>query len=353
MGVTSGVRTALVRWVVYPSWVLVGLTAAVFAALAVVPTARAVVASSTPRPPAWQYVPLVASVLLFGLPHGAVDHLTLPRAAGRPVTRRSLAGVGLLYLVLGSAFFAAWFLAPAAAFLLFLALTWFHWGQGDRWLLFALASDAADAAPPTRLRSALTVVVRGGLPMVVPLVAFPDAYRRVAALVVGRFESGVVARLDPLFLPEVRAALGGGLAVVALASLALGLRADDATWRYDAVETPLLAVYFAVVPPVLAVGVYFALWHSVRHVVRLVALDSVGRAALDANRVAPAVAGFARDAAPLTLGALALLAGAAAVVPASPGGVAEFAGVYLALLAALTLPHTVVVTLLDRVQGVA
>jgi hypothetical protein len=64
------------------------------------------------------------------------------------------------------------------------------------------------------------------------------------------------------------------------------------------------------------------------------------------------VSRLARDAVPLTLGAVAILAALVAVVPNRPGTVPEFAGVYLVLLAALTLPHVVVVSLLDRRQGV-
>jgi len=349
MAVTPDVRATFLRWVVRPAWTLLGALALAFATVAV---ARALTAGPSPPPsstvvPRWQFLPLLASVVAFGLPHGAVDHLALPWVHDRPVTPRALAGVGLLYLVLGGTFFAAWFLAPAASFVAFIALTWFHWGQGDLYLLCALVPDA----PPTRLRRALVVVVRGGLPMVVPLVAFPATYRRVASLVVGRFDPGAVARLDPLFRPEVRAALGVALLLAALASLALGRRTGGAAWRYDAVETTLLAAYFAVVPPVLAIGVYFPLWHSVRHVARMVVLDPAAREALDADRVGAALGAFARDAAPLTVVALALLGGAAVVVPAAPAAPGELAALYLAVLAAFTLPHTVVVSLLDRQQG--
>ena len=67
--------------------------------------------------------------------------------------------------------------------------------------------------------------------------------------------------------------------------------------------------FFAVVPPVLAVRLYVALWHAPRHIARLVLLDP-----------APALSRFARDAAPLTGLALAVLAGLYdVVVPAGEG----------------------------------
>lgn len=49
--------------------------------------------------------------------------------------------------------------------------------------------------------------------------------------------------------------------------------AQRRVWREDAFEIVLLAAFFALVPPVLAVGLYFCLWHSVRHVGRLMLLD--------------------------------------------------------------------------------
>jgi hypothetical protein len=60
----------------------------------------------------------------------------------------------------------------------------------------------------------------------------------------------------------------------------------------------------------------------------------------------------ALDAAPLTAVSLLLLTGLAVVVPRGAAGVADLVAVYLVLLAVLTAPHVVVVTLLDRRQGI-
>jgi Brp/Blh family beta-carotene 15,15'-monooxygenase len=78
--------------------------------------------------------------------------------------------VGLLYLVLGGLYLALWFAAPVAAFALFVALTWFHWGGGDLHALSALSRQGWVSHGQTR--RALTLLVRGGLPMLVPLLAF-------------------------------------------------------------------------------------------------------------------------------------------------------------------------------------
>ncbi|MFC7019881.1 MULTISPECIES: Brp/Blh family beta-carotene 15,15'-dioxygenase [Haloarcula] len=331
-------RETLRRVVFVPSWVVTLLLAALFLA-------------GASLSPALQYAPLVLSVVVFGLPHGAVDHLAVARTRGVPPDVRAVARVFGLYVALGGAYAVLWFLAPAVAFVLFIALTWFHWGQGDLFSLVALAD--ADHVRSGGQRVA-TVVVRGGLPMLVPLLAFPAWYRRVAGDLVGLFAPGASAALDVVFRPDVRAGLAVAYAAVLVATLAVGYaRASDrAPWLLDAGETLGLVVYFALVPPVLAIGVYFCLWHSLRHVARLLAVDDRAATALRNRHPARALGRFARDAAPLTVASLALLAGLAVLVPDPPQTVPEWVALYLVFIAVVTLPHVVVVTLMDLEQDI-
>jgi len=342
-GDTSGLeldrplRAALVRNAMAPSWLLLGVIAVAFAA-GVTVSLRV------------QYGVLLASALVFGVPHGALDHLVPGRLRRGGTDRRSIAAVVGLYAVLGTGYALIWFVAPVAAFASFVLLTVIHWGQGDLHALLALAD--VDHLP-TRRHRALTAAVRGGLPMLVPLVAFPERYRAVATDVVGLFASEPTG-LAPVFAPGTRLAVGLGVAAVAVATLSLGFfrACSRRGWAIDAAETGLLAGYFAVVPPVLAIGLYFTVWHSLRHVARLLADDAEAAAALRDGRIRPAVASFARDAAPATIGALALFAPLLWLVPRSPGDLAAYAGLYLVLIATLTLPHVAVVSWMDREQDV-
>ncbi|MFT4890927.1 MAG: Brp/Blh family beta-carotene 15,15'-monooxygenase [Halobacteriales archaeon] len=333
----AAVRTTLVRSAMVPSWILVGVVAAVFVAGVTVPVRM-------------RYGVLLASAVVFGVPHGALDHLVPGRLRHGGVDRRSVAAVVGLYAVLGVAYVLGWFVAPVVAFGAFILLTWVHWGQGDLHALLALAD--ADHLP-TRGHRAATAAVRGGLPMLVPLVAFPDRYRAVATAVIGAFGSEPT-ELAALFAPTTRAAVGLGLAAVAVATLGLGFFRGNARrgWAIDAGETGVLAAYFAVVPPVLAIGLYFTVWHSLRHVARLAVADPESAAELRAGRIGRPVARFARDAAPATVGALALFAPLWWLVPGTPDGLPAYAGLYLVLIAVLTLPHVVLVAWMDREQGV-
>jgi len=321
--------------------------------------------------PSWvQYVPFLVSVLVLGLPHGAVDHLAAARV-GR--IDRPLAVVAALYLVAGGGYLLVWLVAPAASFVFFIALTWFHWGQGDLYVLVASPTRTHLRSPVQR---ALCVLVRGGLPMIVPLLAFPGVYREVARAVTELFDPGAITALEPFFSLPARLALGGGLAALSIAALAIGYRRADEgdgerkrAWRLDAGETALLWAYFLVVPPVLAVGLYFCLWHSLRHVVRVIALgdgteiegekrvgnerwgrEGDGIEGLRAPGVGAEFARFAREAAPLTAGALVIFAGLYLLAPV--GDVSGLIALYLVLLAVLTLPHVLVVTWMDVQQGI-
>ncbi len=359
----------LFRVGVVPGWVAVGLVALPFVLG---------VAGAVPR--RIQYLPLVASAVVLGLPHGAVDHL-VPWRMADVGPWRSVGAVVAVYAVLGGGFLAWWFLSPVTAAVAFVVLTWLHWGQGD---VAILAAVTGGAYPRSRSHAATTLLVRGAMPMAVPLVAFPGEYRRVVANLVGLFGASV----DPVafaFAPGFREALA--LAVVALSAVTLArgavvrtgggssgrtdgggslwadgvvsLRTDgglairvDRGFRTDLVGTAVLWVFFLSVPPVLAVGLYFTTWHSLRHVARLVAVDGTAAAALRGGDRTGALARFARDAAPLTVASLVLLGGLYALVPRSPEGIAGGVALYLVGIAALTAGHVAVVTWMDHREGV-
>lgn len=328
------IRRPLRALVVWLPWLPVAAATAAFAA-----------GFHVPRE--WRYVPLVVSVVAFGLPHGAVDWAALPRAAVGRLDRRWLAVVGVVYLVAGGAYALGWFLAPFAAAFGFLLLTWVHWGQGELHPLRAvLGMDHLDA----RWRRGLTVALRGALPMGVPLLAFPDRYRTVLESFVAPF-GGTVSGWP--FAADARVALAVGLVGLTAGTLAAGFAAatDRRAWALDAGETALLWAYFLVVPPVFAIGLYFCCWHAPRHVARTLTLDDRALEHLERGRLGGALVRFAREAAVPTLVAL---IGCAALWWAAPSPEPTLEGataVYLVAIAVLTLPHVVVVTWLDRFAG--
>lgn len=324
------------RFVVILSWVLV-------AALILLFSAGLEVSESV------QYVPFALSLVFLGLPHGAVDHLVPGRLSTGGVSVGSIAAVTLLYVALAAIYLAFWYLAPVAAFVFFIALTWFHWGQGDLYSNIAFLKVRS----ATRASKALTVLVRGGLPMLVPLLAFPEVYRDVAEAIVGLFsESGELAWVtDPTF----RLIAGVMFSALILATFTwayfVSRPHNKAAYALDVAEVGLLVAYFVFVPPILALGIYFCLWHAPRHIARLMLVNRSSLAALEKGTFRPALKDFVRDAFPLTAAALLLLAGLYFFVPANVEGTAGLLALYLVLISVLTLPHVVIVGLMDRRQG--
>ncbi len=193
--------------------------------------------------PRLRYLPFALSLLIFGLPHGAVDHLTPARTVNTPVTVRSMLSVGGLYLSIG---------------------------------IMTIAAGA------------------------------------------WRVYTGASAR----------------------------------PYLIDAGEIGLLWAFFIALPPIFAVGVYFCIWHSLRHIARLAIIDHPSRQALDSAHIRPAVWRFVRDAAPLTAAALLFFASLYILVPRQPNNIESLAAFYLVGIAALTAPHVVIVSWMDRMQAV-
>lgn len=337
--------------------------------VAAIAVATLLVTLLPPLPVEVRYAPFVVSVLLFGLPHGAVDHLVPGRMLGQGgyAPRPLLAVVGV-YTLLGGLYLLAWYVAPVASAVFFILMTWFHWGQGD---VYALLAFERAGHLQSRAERALALVVRGGLPMLVPLVGFPAEYRAVAEAWVRLFAPESVSALAPFFTSEARIGVGVVFLNVTLFSLGLGLwrvrtgrresgtattAEDEGTlwqgWLRDVGEVGLLWAFFLLVPPILAIGLYFTLWHALRHIARLVVVDDAGASALAGGDYLGALWRFARDATPATIGALLFFAGLYLAVPTAPGDRAGLLGLYLVGIAVLTLPHVAVVTWMDLRQDV-
>ena len=272
---------------------------------------------------------LLASGLLLGMPHGAGDWLPLKGAAK---TRGALALETAIYLMLALGVGALWWFAASWALGFFLALTAWHWGSGDaHWL---------QSAPGSR-RWTFFAWGRGLLVMAAPL-----AFRaRESAVVVGEF-AGLAARGGAGF--PIAGALSAAPWVVVLAlglTFAAGLgRPKRADFGLVWVETAALLALFWAAPPLFAVTLYFAV-HAWRHILRVESLE--GAPLRNAGQIARAVAGFHLRVAPITLLALAGMAPVLGLWPPLRGDALGLGAAFLVLISMLTLPHAVVVGILD------
>ena len=291
----------------------------------------------------FMYLPLLLSVVLLGLPHGALDHLVPTRMGWAwaqrlgPVLLYNLVYAGIAALLL-----LTWPTLPLLAFWSFLAVSLLHWGQGDLHFLEASLGRTRDgwwSAP-------LTTLARGSLPILVPLLVFPDWFQRLLLGATRIFDANAMpqalwSRVWPGWLLAILCLVLTGYAVDTFRSSPKPL--------LELGEVGLLLLLFTTVPPPLTIGSYFTLWHSWRHLGRLRALFHPTGMFHPAGGVQSA-AGFGRFAllfVPITVLALLLLGGLYAWAALRIHDAERFAALYLALIAALTGPHALLVALMD------
>jgi len=272
----------------------------------------------SPSVPSWALaVALVALVL--GVPHGAVDHLTLVGSSG---TRTGALG-RLLYV--GTAAVAALLvmLVPGPAFVVVLGMSVWHFGSGD----VEAAADLSGRARRPRAARVVLALALGSAPVLLPLTG-PSA---VSTLRLIHPQLAVV--LTPVVMSVTRYAV---LCVIALA-VTLLVRSGD---RRGAGELVLLSVLGVVASPLVAFAVYFASWHALRHTARLAA-DPVGivRPAALARTFA---AGLPALVVTIVVAAVCVLGFRGHAV------LSTWLWVGLALVWGLTVPHMVVVARFDR-----
>ena len=289
----------------------------------------------------WQFIPFLLGMVFLGLPHGALDHFAPLFLLHRRITPRYLILFVLGYGALVAIYLFLWRVWPLGSLAVFLLFSWLHWGQGDAYFL-----EVFENRPPLKSwAERLTVwLVRGGLPIVLPALVFPQVFTQVAGGILHWYGGSTGRLLDG------PGRVFGLVALSALTSLYLWQSWQaykEGFWR-DAGESGLLLAYFSLVPPILAVGVYFCVWHSARHLARLMLLDETNTASLSRGELARPLLRVAQQAAPMTLGALALLAAlfwGHGRVHVTAGA---FVYLYLSLIAALTFPHFLLVLWMDR-----
>jgi beta-carotene 15,15'-dioxygenase len=255
-------------------------------------------------------------VAVLGLPHGALD----PVVARRIGLWRSPAGLALFtlgYLAIAGAVIGVWLLAPVASLVAFLLISAAHFG-GD-W----------NAGRPWSLR----FLAGAGL-LSLPALADRDAVSAIYVVLAG--EGGAaIAMVQSAIAPLLLVAM-----VIAAASAAQRR-------PHEGIELIIAVLLALTTPPLVFFIVYFCLLHSARHL-REGFRDE--RGTLPRRTIATIVA--AATAAPL------LVAVGVLAATTTPGMLSDrLLQVVFIGLAALTVPHMIVVSLgdlyADRQRGVA
>ncbi len=286
----------------------------------------------------------LVGMIALNLPHGGYEHFTNLRRRGLPFGARYVA----LYLLFVAAFIGLFLVAPVLALGLALATAVLKGGYSDINQMDAYGNATHLQSKPQRHLAAL---VRGGTVMVVPFVFWTGTFVAFSTYMAAIFEPGIqlpaVAYLD-----QVTAVVGVLFGLGVVAHIGWGYLVDGASrsWALDVFETLLLVAYFAAVPVIVAVGLYFPLWYTLRQSGRSIVVTENRSEEPSGLPVGVAWA-------VLVVGALAtaLVAVVLWVVATNPlpgtllTGVVAFYTVFVCIIA---LPHVVVGDWLDSERGI-
>lgn len=288
--------------------------------------------------------PLLVGIILLGLPHGALDHVVPARMQlgwGKQMLPVSL--YLLAYIAIAAAYFGLWLYVPLWAFVGFLVVTVLHWGHGDLRHMEIFVGRSYGSLT----ERAIALVVRGSLPIVVPVLAFPETaeslYHHAA------MGLGVTPETITLTTPNVINGLSLFLALGLVAYIAIAAHVSP-DWNVlvsESLEIVVLLLFFLYTPAYFSVGLYFLAWHSLRHLGRLLILSPKDAAAVAQNRWGKPLGRLVRDALPITLAAIGLLVALYLWRADNVQSLEGFIAIYLVLISALTAPHMAVVALMD------
>jgi Brp/Blh family beta-carotene 15,15'-monooxygenase len=300
-----------------------------------------------------QMVVYLVGMVALNLPHGGYEHFENLRRR-RPTFRWRYVAA---YLAAIAGFVGLFLLAPVAGLALALCVAMAKGGIGG---LHVMDATTGTDHLRTRVQRALAVAVRGGAVMLVPIVCWPETFHAFSALMVGLVDPGGLASYAKHF-ELTRPLIAGGYGLALVAHVGLGYRRGGGrSWIVDAGESLLLVAYFAFVPVLVAVGLYFPFWYSARQVARTQTVEAFDAGDEGWDLVGGETASTVALRAWLVLiaGALATFSVLAAVYWAFPNplagatllpGAVAFWSVFISIVA---LPHVVVGSVLDRERGI-
>ncbi|MGA0331819.1 MAG: Brp/Blh family beta-carotene 15,15'-dioxygenase [Candidatus Poseidoniaceae archaeon] len=179
------------------------------------------------------------AVVFIGLPHGAMDGALAIHLGwmNRPIRAATflLTYIGLATLVVGM-----WVVVPTIGFLMFLAISLFHFGRGD-------------IVPRTKDHQVTEVLMRGGL-----VLAGISLFHRSEVNSIFEVLIGSNTAIVWLFLQIV-----GALTLILIPLVLLSKPLQER--KSVSIEIIGLIALFAIAPPLLGFAIYFCGIHSVRH----------------------------------------------------------------------------------------
>ncbi|MFT5578670.1 MAG: Brp/Blh family beta-carotene 15,15'-monooxygenase [Paraglaciecola psychrophila] len=193
----------------------------------------------------------IAAVLLIGVPHGGLDG-AVARRIGWPTGLLAWFGFNVGYSVLTVLVVVLWWQWPVLGLAIFLALSALHFGRSD------IASTQSVITETSGLQM-LPLLAHAGLVSIAIPNLQASAVLPVFTLLVG--DDGalmLLQALDILFIPWLCCVAAYGVYGVIYP-----------VWRMPLLNLVVLLVLMALLPPLVSFALYFCLWHSRSHMLRV------------------------------------------------------------------------------------
>jgi Brp/Blh family beta-carotene 15,15'-monooxygenase len=200
-------------------------------------------------PAAWfgEHIVLIGFILiLLGIPHGAGDYWIFTYLTKKLPTRKTQLHFILYYLVIILAYGLVWWLVPFVAFLIFIGISIFHFGQSN-WHYLAQKNSAW---------SIVTYCLWGTGILGVPILI----YHQEASLIIQEI-TGYYLNLDGIWRTAIIGILIG-MNIIHIVLLRLVKAIDNQLFFKELLGfTTLMALFFNT-PLLIGFGFYFVFWHS-------------------------------------------------------------------------------------------
>ncbi|MFT7389405.1 MAG: Brp/Blh family beta-carotene 15,15'-monooxygenase [Candidatus Endobugula sp.] len=185
----------------------------------------------------------IATILLIGVPHGGLDG-ALARRIGWPSGLMSWLGFHLAYIALAAMVAGVWWLFPLFSLVIFLLISALHFG----------ASDIADIGSDW-----LPWLTHGGLVCIVIPSLQATSVEPIFAVLAGVTNADLIMRvISTLFVPWAFCFIGY-----------CGYTYYKPQYRKPLISLMILVGLTSILPPLISFSLYFCLWHSRGHMLRL------------------------------------------------------------------------------------
>jgi len=181
----------------------------------------------------------LGAVVFIGLPHGALDG-ALAAHFGWMESKKKAALFLLGYVAMAALVVGFWFIAPAISFIIFLAISMFHFGKGD--------VSSAD-----KQFTSIESLARGGL-----VIAGISQFHTTDTDSIFQALVGVDTELVWLFLDAALAV------TIVCCGMTMVTKKGQERGKFFG-EIAGLTLIFGILPPLVGFSIYFCLIHSMRH----------------------------------------------------------------------------------------